>query len=359
MMNLQGYEKDGKYAPLIQTACSLLRHRGKEHTLSLLSNSKIDVVNTEYDNWNGGIHGYTLYLSVSSSVYASFSPEEITSYEKEIEDVMNEVIKSDEQSYFKVCISPVFMPSDTDWNCIGGEDSRRQLKSSIEEIQNIMVSVATGGPRIETKEMRYKELDGLIRNSLGLLKIQYLNPHLSLWDWYGEWRRNLPTYQERREYIHTLFSNLSEYFTEDVGGREAITPLVDLTDWHRIQRTVVKIKRGSAVANTEEDFQSIGLLCRECIITIAQSVYSADEHGEYDAQGTRIGNTDAQRMLGNYFQVKFPGSSNEEYRAYAKATNKLANVLTHRRTARKKDMLLAVSATIGLINLIGIIEGKQ
>lgn len=41
-----------------------------------------------------------------------------------------------------------------------------------------------------------------------------------------------------------------------------------------------------------------------------------------------------------------------------KNTNKLANLLTHKRDASRKDMLLAVSATIALINFVGILEDK-
>ena len=50
--------------------------------------------------------------------------------------------------------------------------------------------------------------------------------------------------------------------------------------------------------------------------------------------------------------------TDEELKAYAKATNKLANLLTHKRDANKQDMLLSVSATMALINFIGILEDK-
>ena len=118
------------------------------------------------------------------------------------------------------------------------------------------------------------------------------------------------------------------------------------------------MKRDSEFANNEEDFQSIGLLCREVIISLAQAVFIPWLHGEKDDKGVSISDTDAVRMIGNYLNYSLSGSSNEELRAYAKSTNKLANLLTHKRNATKKDMLLAVSATISLINFIGIIEGK-
>ena len=63
-------------------------------------------------------------------------------------------------------------------------------------------------------------------------------------------------------------------------------------------------------------------------------------------------------MLGNYISYTLSGSQNDELRVYAKSTNKLANSLTHKRTATKRDMSLCTSATIALINFIGILEGK-
>lgn len=94
------------------------------------------------------------------------------------------------------------------------------------------------------------------------------------------------------------------------------------------------------------------------IISLAQAVYNPVVHGTEDEKGVKIGETDAVRMIGNYISIELSGSSNDELRAYAKNTNKLANRLTHERNATKKDMLLSVSSTIALINFIGIIAGK-
>ena len=64
------------------------------------------------------------------------------------------------------------------------------------------------------------------------------------------------------------------------------------------------------------------------------------------------------RYFNNYFSYNFSGSSNEFYRKYAKAANDLANMLTHKRNATKRDMLITISATLSLVNLIGVMEGK-
>ena len=83
-----------------------------------------------------------------------------------------------------------------------------------------------------------------------------------------------------------------------------------------------------------------------------------DLHGDVDDKGVSIGDTDANRMLNNYIAVELKGGSNEELRSFAKNANKLANRLTHERSATKKDMMLTISATVAVINLIGALEEK-
>lgn len=151
--------------------------------------------------------------------------------------------------------------------------------------------------------------------------------------------------------IKVALTNLDELPQE-------IDTFVELNDWERIKRTVTKIKRDSGMAQNEEEFQAIGLLCRDVIISLAQTVYNPSIHGVTDDKGTVIGSSDAVRMLKNYIYVSLKGKHNDEARAFAKAANDLANHLTHKRDATKKDMLLTISSTIALINFIGIIEDK-
>ena len=145
---------------------------------------------------------------------------------------------------------------------------------------------------------------------------------------------------------------------EDTQRATDVEPIVQLDEWERLNRTIIKIKKDSMSARNEEDFQGVGLLCRETIISLAQAVYDPIIHGQFDETGVNIGKTDAVRMISNYLSVKLSGNSHEEMRAYAKTTNKLANMLTHKRTASKRDMMLVTSATISLINFIGILEDK-
>jgi hypothetical protein len=64
-------------------------------------------------------------------------------------------------------------------------------------------------------------------------------------------------------------------------------------------------------------------------------------------------------MLDAYIAVVLAGGANENLRRYARASNDLANELTHKRTANSKDAALCSSATISLVNLIGILEDRH
>ena len=121
---------------------------------------------------------------------------------------------------------------------------------------------------------------------------------------------------------------------------------------------VGKIRSNSLAANDVEDFQSIGVLCREVLVSLGQLVYNPALHGEEDETGTKIGKADAERMFLAYFKYKLSGKHNKELRDYVKGVKGIANQLTHKDTSTRKDMLLTVSMTLSLINFIGILEDK-
>lgn len=132
----------------------------------------------------------------------------------------------------------------------------------------------------------------------------------------------------------------------------------EVLNWDDIKEDVKKLEADSYRAENTIDYQNIGNSCRVLLITVAQLVYDKTLHGALNKEGKKIGPSDTVGMLDNYFSHKLSGAKNEKLRAYAKSTNALANELTHKSTATKQDMHIALSATIHLIYLIGVIEGK-
>lgn len=129
------------------------------------------------------------------------------------------------------------------------------------------------------------------------------------------------------------------------------------TDWDRVERSINQAITQLEEASTEEQFQSIGLLCRETLISLAQTVYDSELHTTID--GISPSSTDAKRMLEAYLQHKLQGSSQEAARKFAKAALELANDLQHRRTATFRDTSLCIEATNTVIKVVALISGKS
>ena len=231
------------------------------------------------------------------------------------------------------------------------------LINEIEAQKDLMIAVSTGGPRIQEKNDEYQKRRRSIILQLHGLGINDPNPYADLWAWYGKWSSgDLPTYQSRRNYISQMYQPLIDSL--DINRIEKILePNPEPTGWNRVDRCIDKVIYHLETAKTEEDFQVVGLLCREALISLAQAVYNPSIHKSVD--GVSPSATDAKRMLENYFSTEMAGSSNDELRKHAKASLDLANNLQHKRTANLRDASLCSEATRTVINIVAIISGRR
>jgi len=233
----------------------------------------------------------------------------------------------------------------------------RELIQSIEKLKNIMVSVSTGGQRIQDVNAVYKATYNEVDIELKGRNLENPNPYSDLWEWYGRWSSgDLPTYQSRRQFLSEMFSPILQELRNRVAGKQPSIPQ-EPTGWPRVDRTIGEIRKRLASANTEEQFQAIGLLCREALISLAQSVYDPKIHRNLD--GVPPSETDAKRMLENYIASTLSGSTNEAARKHAKAAYGLATDLQHRRTANFRQAALCAEATASIVNIIAIISGRR
>jgi hypothetical protein len=230
--------------------------------------------------------------------------------------------------------------------------TNEELLEGLEYIRNTMVSVSTGGPRINDVNDQYQRTYAVVVAELARRGIDNPLTYGSLWDWYGRWSSgDLPTYQSRREFVSNLINPLINLI--QTGRVEEHLP----TGWQRVDRTVGEIRDRLASATTEEQFQAVGLLCRDVLVSLAQSVYDRERHPPLD--GMEPSATDANRMLEAYIAVELAGGANEEARRLAKSALGLANALTHRRTATFREAAMCVEASTTVINVIAILAGKR
>lgn len=129
------------------------------------------------------------------------------------------------------------------------------------------------------------------------------------------------------------------------------------TGWVKVDRQLQEARLRLQQSATEEQFQAVGLLCREVLISVGQEVFDAARHPSID--GKAISTTDGGRMLEAYIARELEGGANEEARAHGKAALKLAIALQHKRSATWRMAALCLEATASVANLIAILDGRR
>lgn len=227
-----------------------------------------------------------------------------------------------------------------------------ELTKGLESIRDMLISVATGGPRIDLVNARYQQDLAMVAEELARRRITNPISFQSLWDWHGRWSSgDLPTYRSRRTFVAELMNPVINRVR--TGRTDEPLP----TGWQRVDRTVGEVRDRLAAAQNEEQFQAVGLLCREALTSLAQAVYVREQYPPLD--GVEPSATDAKRMLDACIAVELAGGANEEVRRHARSALDLANALQHRRTATFRDAAMCVEATAAVINVVAIIAGQR
>lgn len=234
--------------------------------------------------------------------------------------------------------------------------SHEDLIKVLGRMRDLMVAVSTGGPRIDDVNGDYRELYSQADQMLADLGLENPVPFPDLWDWYGGWSSgDLPSYQSRRELLSEMFSPLIQHVRDHAAGRAPTR--VEPTGWLKVDRAVGEARRRLAEAENEEQFQAVGLLCREVLISLGQAVYDPELHPRED--GVKPSDTDAKRQLGAYIAATLDGSTHSAARKHARAAVDLAVDLQHKRTATFRQAALCLEATASVVSVIAIASGRR
>lgn len=345
------------FEALIGTLLELFNHDNCYPECDILSNAQPRIEQIGYDNWDGGTHIYGLYFEIPTKIYATYE-----SHLKTIEDAIAEKLRPILRKYpntwiGEVVISPRLADPQGQKNRVAYRVSDKDLLDSLDLQRNLMISVSTGGPRIQGVNANYRERHQLIEDGLSERALENPNPYSDLWEWYGKWSSgDLPSYQSRRNYVNGLFGPLIKELRQGVQLPEQAM-FTRPTGWTRVDRNIGEVRIRLAQAKTEEQFQAIGLLCRETMISVGQAVYNQETHPSPD--GVTPSKTDAKRMLDAYLAAMLSGETNETARRHAKAALDFANELTHRRTANFRQAAMCAEATSAIVNVIAIISGQR
>lgn len=341
---------------LFSTVIKLFQEQGANDISKVLKAAVIYSEMGHYDNWNGGTEYYSLYIDVDATLF-SFYENQLSNIEQKIKDKLEILMRGVEsEKILAIIIRPV-VKQYIDWASVSDRTTKVDFLEKLNRIKFILTSVATGGPKIQTVNEEYKNLYKELYSIFETLQLNNPNRYKDLWDWYEYWRSgDLPTYQSRRKYISELYMDVIDQI-EKSSDNVTIDQPFEITGWERVDRVVSEIRKRMSEAQTEEQFQAVGLLSREVFISLAQAVYDSEIHISTD--GVNASKTDAKRMLDAFFSYELEGPSNAAYRRYAKSALDLANDLTHRRSASIHEASICIVAVISLVNIVKVITNKS
>ncbi len=332
----------------------ILRYRGSNDLADLLSQAHI-----EFDESTQ----FGSYLHSSLTTAKIFAP--LQKYErlkrlsdKEEQHILDAILDIWPPGPYAIEITGIVFRLDVD-SLHDNPDDSTQVLQQLEDIQNTLIAVSTGGPRIDSINQEYRDSYLLFTERLGTLGLQNEIPYSDLWDWYGKWSSGgLPTYQSRREYISGLVAPIKKRLLEGPPFR-GTDVFPDPTGWSLVDRQLGEVRRRLESASTEEQFQAVGLLCRETLISLAQTVFDSAQYPPIGRDDTDASNTDAKRMLDRFLAVEVSGGSNAQARRLAKSSLDFANELQHKRTAGFHQAALCAEATSSVVNIIAILSGVR
>lgn len=138
---------------------------------------------------------------------------------------------------------------------------------------------------------------------------------------------------------------------------QSIEAFDEPTGWPKVDRQLGELQLRLREAANEEQFQAVGHLCRETLISVAQVAYEPERHPSPD--GIEPSKTDAKRMLEAFVSAELAGSENAAIRKFAKAAFDLSNDLQHKRTATLREAALSKEATFSTVRMITLISGRR
>lgn len=227
-----------------------------------------------------------------------------------------------------------------------------ELLALLDKMRAVMISVSTGGPRIGEVNHEYQEDFRDAADELQARGIENPLAYGDLWQWHGRWSQDdLPTYASRRVFVGAMFDPL----ISRIRSGRAATP--DPTGWALVDRQIAEAADRLGQARTEEQFQAVGLLCREVLISLAQEVFDPLKHPI--APDVRVSTSDFKRMIEAFIGVELRGSAAEEARRHARTALDLALRLQHQRTAAFRDAAICIEATSSVVSIIAIVSGRR
>lgn len=227
------------------------------------------------------------------------------------------------------------------------------LADLVDAQRTLLISVSTGGPRIDDTDAAYKQRHRLLKAGLERLGIEPPFKWNSLWDWYGYYSGKLGSYAERRTYINSLADPvLDRLLRMQPPGVVAEWGPVPET-WAAVNRRVEELRSRTAEASSTDDYQDLGRRSREIIIAAVNLVFTPEmvPLGDDVPKGA-----DAKNRLEHIMNSLVPGTAHAELRKLMRTALELSHKVTHSEGITKVDAFAAAQAAVLVVRTVAVMD---
>lgn len=183
------------------------------------------------------------------------------------------------------------------------------LTDLVDALRSLLISVATGGPRIEEMDATYKKCHLAMRVGLERHGIDPQFKWNSLWDWYCSGK--LGSYAERRTFINQLADPVLERLVR-LAARGGVSDGGDAPEtWGTLEERLEELKAKVPTCVSLDDRQDIGRRAREIVIAAINLVFGP----EMVPDGTEVPKgAGAKNRLDFVMDSLVPGAAHTELR---------------------------------------------
>jgi hypothetical protein len=207
----------------------------------------------------------------------------------------------------------------------------------------LLVSVGTGGPKIDQVNAKYLRRRRQLNTGLKARGIDPPFPYDDLWAWYGHYSQEIPSYAGRRQHIAAQAGPAREALTVAIEGVQVSDPgTPGNPTWAALDTRVEGVVTELRGASSLDDLQDVGRRCREILIDAGRLLADPGlvPNGH---QPPKAG--DAKTWLELFLAARASGRSHRELRAFIPVAWDLAQKVTHGDVERV-DAYAAAQATV-------------
>ena len=301
-------------------------------------------------------HGETVIMTVSIErrVYKSFS-----SLIDKFETIARDFFLHKEEDFIHIEKVQVKQLFDTfiDWEALSGVETKESYIEKVRYEMKVLLSLIANDYLMN--DLDYSNMNKHLRECSKVLNLEYPNKLSNFTEIDVQFKQvayGTGSWALRRKYVNDLYAEYLQILESSVVEEKSIISAYKPTGWAAIDRDIKLMNAVYQSSTNAIEFKAVGNMLRDIMIKVAQQVYIDEHHHPIEFAGKEVSTTDFKRMLDGYFEFKYPGESNKEYRNFTKKAMELAHKLTHSDSVLKYHLSMGVDACLMVVRLVELTE---